>query len=216
MNDSKNIILWDWNGTVFDDFAISLEAVNLLLDSYNKPRITKEQYYSYMDTPISKFYEHLFDFTVEPFSVIGEKFHAYYGKLSLTAGLTNGIMETMKKLRSMNIPQYIVSASHKDKILPRAKELGVLDYIRDVIAADDYSASDKIKRTLDYFKNKNISLDGCIVIGDSLHDLEMANEIGAKCILLSSGHEGKEKLSRHGGYVVDKITPKIISESLNN
>ncbi len=214
MNNNQNIILWDWNGTVFDDFAISLEAVNLLLDSYNKPRITKEQYYSYMDTPVSKFYEHLFDFNVDPFSIVGEKFHRYYGELSPTAGLTQGIIEAMAKLHSMNIPQYIVSASHKNKILPRAKELGVLDYVEDVIASDDYSASDKIKRTIDYFKSQNISLDGCMVIGDSLHDLEMAKEMRAKCILLSSGHEGREKLSLHGGYVVDKITSKIIIEHL--
>lgn len=210
MKNVKNIVLWDWNGTVLDDFEISLEAVNLLLDSYEKPRITKEQYYAYMDTPISRFYSRLFDFNLTPFSELGQKFHTIYAELLKKATLSIGILETVEALSSLNIPQYIVSASHRNKILPKAKELGILGYMKDVIAADDYNAADKIQRTIDYFKRKDVCLDRCIIIGDSMHDLEMANKIGAECVLLSSGHEGKEKLTLNGGRVIDRLTPEII------
>jgi phosphoglycolate phosphatase len=204
------IILWDWNGTIFDDLSISLESVNLLLDSYNKPRITKELYYSYMDTPISKFYERLFNFDVIPFSLLGQQFHENYALLSKNAGLSEGIMETVKKLHSIGLPQYIASASHKNKIIPKAKELGILQFMEDVIGADNYNASDKIERTINYFKDHNISLENCIVIGDSLHDLEMANRLKAKCILLSTGHEGRQKLEKNGGVVIDYISSDVI------
>lgn len=210
----KKVILWDWNGTIFDDLDISLEAVNLLLDEYNKPRINKEQYYSYLDTPIIKFYSHLFDFDITPFSVLGERFHFHYGILSKYAGLTDGVWETIKQLKELGFGQYIVSASHKDKIIPKAEELGVLEYMDDIIAADDYSASDKIERTLEYFKKREISLDNCLVIGDSLHDLEMAEKMNTGCVLLSTGHEGRQKLLNKGGNVVDRISIEVVLHNL--
>ena len=55
------LIIWDWNGTLYADRDISLMTVNYILDKRGMPPITLEQYYSYVDTPITRFYEHLFD-----------------------------------------------------------------------------------------------------------------------------------------------------------
>lgn len=42
----KNIkhIIWDWNGTLFDDVDICVDNINWLLKKYNLPEITKEKY----------------------------------------------------------------------------------------------------------------------------------------------------------------------------
>ena len=51
----KNI-LWDWNGTLIDDVGVALEAVNIMLERRSLPKINIGQYYSYVDTPIIRFY----------------------------------------------------------------------------------------------------------------------------------------------------------------
>ena len=53
-------ILWDWNGTLADDVQVALRSVNDILARRNRSPITTEDYYSYIDTPIRRFYEHLF------------------------------------------------------------------------------------------------------------------------------------------------------------
>ena len=58
----KNI-LWDWNGTLIDDVGVALEAVNIMLERRSLPKINIGQYYSYVDTPIIRFYEKCFDMT---------------------------------------------------------------------------------------------------------------------------------------------------------
>ena len=49
-------VVWDWNGTIVDDVNASLMSVNDMLIKRNMPVINLQQYHSYLDTPISKFY----------------------------------------------------------------------------------------------------------------------------------------------------------------
>ena len=44
-----------------------------------------------------------------------------------------------------------------------------------------------------------------LLIGDTKHDFEIANEIGVDSILISSGHQEKAKLLELGVPVVDKL-----------
>ena len=74
------IILWDWNGTLADDGYASLLAVNDMLEKRSMPAITMEQYYQYIDTPISKFYEHLFDLNQVTMDTIAVEFAEGYAR----------------------------------------------------------------------------------------------------------------------------------------
>ena len=67
-------VVWDWNGTLLDDVEASLVSVNDMLDSFSIPPITLETYYTYVDTPISRFYEHLFDLEKMPMSRLAPLF----------------------------------------------------------------------------------------------------------------------------------------------
>lgn len=44
-----------------------------------------------------------------------------------------------------------------------------------------------------------------VVIGDTLHDCQLANEIGADCILLSTGHQSKDDLLTTGKPVINSL-----------
>ena len=50
-------VIWDWNGTLADDVRVALQSVNDILARRGREPITLEQYYSYIDTPIRRFYE---------------------------------------------------------------------------------------------------------------------------------------------------------------
>jgi phosphoglycolate phosphatase len=43
------------------------------------------------------------------------------------------------------------------------------------------------------------------MIGDTIHDFEVAKGIGADCILIADGHQSKEKLISTGAKVYDSI-----------
>jgi len=43
------------------------------------------------------------------------------------------------------------------------------------------------------------------LIGDTVHDYEVAREIGAKCLLIAGGHQSIEKLTACGVPVLNNI-----------
>jgi phosphoglycolate phosphatase len=50
------------------------------------------------------------------------------------------------------------------------------------------------------------------MIGDTVHDYEVANKIGADCILIADGHQSKDKLLETGGRVYDSLKSFYQSE----
>ncbi|HIE27896.1 TPA: hypothetical protein EYP66_11475 [Candidatus Poribacteria bacterium] len=58
-------IIWDWNGTLFDDAWLCVEIVNGLLRNRNKPCISHKQYQEAFDFPIESFESVATEFIVE-------------------------------------------------------------------------------------------------------------------------------------------------------
>ena len=63
----KNIVFWDWNGTLLDDVDVCIEAMNRLLERRGMDLISIERYRDIFDFPVKNYYEKLgFDFDNEP------------------------------------------------------------------------------------------------------------------------------------------------------
>ncbi len=191
-------ILWDWNGTLLDDLQASLEAVNLTLDIYNKKRIDLDEYKSYLDTPIYKFYEHLFDLEKTPMTELSMWYRKLYDGLEDEIKIADGALRVLQDCRSCGIKQYIISASHTEDIEKYMKKLGVIDLFDKISGSDDRKAGSKIERAKALIKEEKIPKSECVLIGDSLHDLMTAEEIGVDILLYSGGHQAKDALLATG------------------
>ncbi len=193
-------VIWDWNGTLADDLMASLYATNDILAHHGKPPITLEQYYSYIDTPISRFYEHLFDLNEVPMTVIGQEFSAFYSRYF--ENLHKGVKNLLEKLRSAGVKQVILSSAHRKSIERDTAALGIMPYFDDILAADDLLAESKEERGRVWAVQQSIPTDQMVVIGDTLHDLAAARYIGADCILCAIGHQSESDLLTGGVPVV--------------
>ena len=183
------LVLWDWNGTLLDDVRQSLECVNRLLRRRNMSEITLEQYYSYVDTPIEKFYEHLFDMSTVDFTEIAKAYHQDYDAQSDSLSLNDGATEVLEYFSAHGVKQTIVSAAHRDMIDNVIDKFGIKHYFDSILSSDDLNAGSKIDRARHYFAQANVLPDETLFIGDTLHDLETAESLGVKCILTTKGHQ---------------------------
>ncbi|MBR5314628.1 MAG: HAD family hydrolase [Clostridia bacterium] len=198
-------IIWDWNGTLLDDLNASFEAVNDMLKLYEKEPIVVEQYYSYVDTPIYKFYEHIFDLNVVTMDIIKPLYGKFYSERENDIKLADGAEKTIKKLKENGIKQYVLSAAYIDDLEKQAKRLGVYDVFDEISASSDYEAGSKIDRAKSLFERENISVSDCIMVGDTLHDLETANALGIECLLYSKGHTDRATLEKTGKIVCESF-----------
>ena len=53
---SEQYILWDWNGTILDDFDYNYSIISTLLTARNLPQISIEKYKTVFCFPIKEFY----------------------------------------------------------------------------------------------------------------------------------------------------------------
>ena len=199
------VIFWDWNGTLLDDVLPSLNAVNDLLEMYKKEKISLEQYYSYVDTPIYKFYERIFDLNEVPMSVIKPHYIAFYEKYENSVNLAFGALDLLKKCKKNGIKSYVISAAHIDDLTKHSKRLGAYEYFDKISAATDYDAGSKIDRARRLLEDEKIDNDEVLMIGDTLHDLQTADALGIECVLYSKGHTDFDTLSSTGKPVLSTI-----------
>ena len=200
-------IIWDWNGTLLNDIGASLASVNDMLAMRGKPPIDIDYYRDCIGVPIIKFYEKVFDLENEDYSVIIKQYNNGYLFHLNSCGLTDGAVEVLDYFAEKRIKQAIVSSSNNEQLQINVKKYGIFDRFDAVLGAADYYAGSKIERAVEYLETDEERR--VLVVGDLEHDAEMAAELGADCVLLTSGHENRERLFAAKARVISDLRELI-------
>ena len=187
-------VVWDWNGTLFNDLSASLNSVNDMLDMRGMEHISTDFYKECICTPIKGFYDRVFDMDNEDYSVIIKQYNEGYLHHLDSCSLTDGAIDALEHFRSCGTRQIIVSSSNNSQLVANAEKYGVTQYFDAILGAGDYFAGSKIERAADYLAKNNPENGRILVVGDLAHDAEMAKKLGADCVLLTSGHEHISRL----------------------
>ncbi len=198
-------ILWDWNGTLIDDAVTSLNCVNDMLTEMNKPLITLEQYYTYVETPIIGFYRHILTEDELDFPLISKSFHESYNRRIKETELADNAINVLRTLKNNGAKQYIITATKEESAKKLTIDYNVNEFFDGIFGADNTLAESKVERALNFFRNNNINPQDTVFIGDSLHDLETANALGVDCILVTYGHQGRKIIENSGTVTADSL-----------
>ena len=193
---------------MLNDISASLASVNDMLALRGKEPIDIDFYRECIGVPIIKFYEKVFDMEKEDYSVIIKQYNEGYLRHLGACGLTDGAVEMLDYFEQNGAKQAIVSSSNNEQLCKNVKKYGIFERFEAVLGASDYYAGSKIERAEKY-------LNGCgercvLVIGDLEHDAEMAEELGADCVLITSGHENRERLFAANAKVINDLKELVI------
>lgn len=191
-------VFWDWNGTLCDDVRTALDAVNDMLRRRGKREIDLPSYHACIDTPISRFYEHFFDFSVDPMEKLAEEYRRYYREHLPENCAMPGAEAVLNELRRAGARQVLLSSSHRDSILPALTGTGLKGYFDAVLAAENWLALSKTERAKAYCAREGIAGEDAWFIGDALHDRDTAIACGGRCLLLPIGHQSADRLRQAG------------------
>jgi len=193
-------IIWDWNGTILNDVELSINLVNELLVQQNLKTLSLEEYRNYFTIPVRNYYEAVgFDFSKESFEVVGKRWMNEYERRKLSCDLYPGIYDVLDRIKSMRIEQSILSAYSQHTLDQMVGHYKLSGYFTNVVGLDNIYAASKVKQGIDLMKKLGHKEGEVLFIGDTLHDYEVACEIGADCVLISSGHQSKDKFNENGG-----------------
>ncbi len=193
---NSNTLVFDFNGTLIDDLDICLELLNKMLkEKGHEGNISKEKYLSIFTFPIIDYYtESGFRFPKDDFPSLAKEFDIDYRNAFPNLKLFSDVKEVLayfhKKKRLI-----VLSATKQDNLEEELKMNGIYDYFDAVIGIKDIYGRSKVGEAKEYFSKTNINPEEMTFIGDTLHDDEVAKEIGGKSILVARGHQNKERLS---------------------
>jgi phosphoglycolate phosphatase len=199
MNLKYDYIIWDFNGTIFDDVQIDIDSLNVLLEKRGLPVVnSREEYKEGFMFPIKQWYVNRgFDFEKESFDDVAVEWLDTYLSREPEAGLVKGVAETLEFFRKMNVKQVIISASEISMLRRQLKMLGVEEYFEEILGLDNYYAAGKKGIALEW--RKKHPTEKLLFLGDTDHDYFVAEAIEADCVLISEGHQSADKLRQMPG-----------------
>jgi len=203
-------VFWDFNGTILDDRNLCLKLLNELLKTENKDPITYKKYLDIFGFPIKDYYKKAgLLFKYQTFEEMSEWFISVYQPLSLKLSLYDGVVDTLNKIKDMNINNVCLSASNKDNLKEQIKHYKITNLFKDILGTDNVLALGKLDVAKKYVKEQNINKDNALLIGDTNADYELAKSLGFKCVLFTNGHQSKKRLMSLDALTIDNIKDLI-------
>ncbi len=200
-------IIWDWNGTILDDLQINFEVENALLSRRGRNLIKDlEEYQEKFQFPIIKFYESLdFDLENERFEDIAREYVLEFDERFYELEIFPDAESVIREFKYKGIEQIILSQTEQ-RWLEKQVRVHDIDYLfTELLGAKDIYVKGKVAIALEWITRNDIDTAQVLMVGDTLHDFEVAENVGCDCILIARGHQSKERLLETGVPVLDSI-----------
>ena len=199
-------MLWDFNGTIVDDVDACIEIINTLLQRQGKETVTKEQYRNVFMFPVIEYYKRVgvIEKDEEFVDMAHQWMDLYYERESKLTTFQD-IHSTFKNIKELGIKQGVLSASRIDQLQRLVDQFEVGKYMDDILGISDIYATSKVHIGLDFIEKSGYDKSKIVMIGDTVHDYEVASEMGIDCILVSRGHQSTEVLATCGVSIVSSV-----------
>lgn len=195
-------IIWDWNGTLFNDAWLCVEIINTLLQKRQKPPISYQQYLDIFDFPVKDYYSRAgFDFADEPFEALATEYIQEYDRRQSECALQPHAAEVLQRCRQHGISQSILSACHQDRLECIVRHFGIHPFFHELVGLSDYYAASKTRNGQKLLGTLGSPVTEVLLVGDTTHDFEVAQALGVECVLIAGGHHSREKLDSTGAPV---------------
>lgn len=194
-------ILWDWNGTLLDDTQAALDTLNIMLERRGGKPIEMGFYRDHFAFPVKPFYKAIgVCLENEDWDALAQEYHDTYAEQPKR--LNPDAIAALELARTAGARQSIISALEQSLLSEITERLGVAKYMDFIYGVDNLDGFGKIDRArelanaITHSPTRPLSHSPTIVlIGDSLHDKEVADALGVGCVLCGQGSHAAWRLA---------------------
>jgi phosphoglycolate phosphatase-like HAD superfamily hydrolase len=202
-------IVWDWNGTLFNDLDAIVDATNEIFASYGLPVMDLDGFRSVYTRPIWACYERLLGRALEDgeWERLDAAFHDSYHRLMERCRLAADAQHAIDALTGAGHTQSLLSMWHHDRLTVAVREYGIGEVFRRVDGLrPEEAGGSKAEFMVRHLAEMGIDPSEVVAIGDSVDDAAAARHAGARAILYAGGMQARVDLDRFGVPVVDRLT----------
>lgn len=200
-------VVWDWNGTLFDDFGLTARIAERTLATLGVPGVTGDDIRTHFRRPFSDFYARLFGrpISAPEFDYIRSRYQAEYelelGSVSLQPDALAAL-----DLLAPQASQSLLSMAHDDQLQALVDEHAIRDrFVLVEGSPGTDSDGNKAERMQRHLHTLAVDPASTVIIGDTVDDHEAAAAVGARSVLVTTGSTSRGQLEATEVPVVDTL-----------
>ena len=191
-------VLWDWNGTLLDDTQAALDTLNIMLARRGVKPIALKFFRDHFAFPCRPFYDtigmHVGD---DEWDALAKEYHDLYAEQPKQ--LNRETMAALEAVKRSGAKQSIISALRQDLLDEVTARMGVAQYMECVYGVDNLDGASKLDRALELMNHIAPQVGeqpDVVLIGDALHDKEVADALKVRCVLCGQGSHASWRLRK--------------------
>lgn len=202
-------VVWDWNGTLFDDFHLVIDAVNAGIAPIGIGPITADDYRTHYTRPVKLFYERLAERPISDteWRNLDRRFHNAYRDRVLTAGLSSDARDALRAVTEIPADQSLLSMFPHGELLPLVDRLGVTSFFRRIDGLRGEPGAQKAAFLEAHLRElmRHEDPSSVLLIGDATDDALAAAHVGAAAVLVDNGSHHRSELEAMGVPVASNL-----------
>jgi phosphoglycolate phosphatase len=200
-------VIWDWNGTLLDDLDYCIGVMNALLQRRGLPLLDRARYHELFDFPVRDYYGRLgLDVAGNGFEQLSVEFIAGYEARRLEPTLHAGAAEILNVVTGAGLTQSILSAYHHKTLQEVVTHFGLGPHFIRLNGLGHIHADSKVALGRTWLAELGLPRQDVLMVGDTLHDLEVAHDLGIDCVLVAAGHHSAARLRAKYDRVFESLT----------
>lgn len=204
-------LVWDWSGTVLDDFDVGFRATNSSFHDVGLPQITTAVYRELLRTPVRGFYAAVLgrELSDDECGALERGFHKYYRLYEQEVALSPGLPQLLHRWNGSGRTQSLLSLHPHDKLVPAVEQHGLTPYFTLIQGTTPPYPERKAAHLTDHLARLHANPASVVVIGDLVDDAYAAQRAGVRAVLYSGGFGARAALVATGVPVVDSLAEAV-------
>ncbi len=201
-------LIWDYNGTLVNDTGLCLEILNGFLARFGLPAQTYDTYRERFNFPLASYYTELgFNLGEDAFNELSVEFHQLYNQRRFECPLHEGALEQLQFFGGNGTRQHVLSAYREPDLREALTHYRIDGHFHNIVGQRNYRGDSKEALGRGLREALQDEPGEIVLIGDTTHDFEVAQAMGARCILMSGGHHPRSRLETCAeATVIDSLT----------
>jgi phosphoglycolate phosphatase-like HAD superfamily hydrolase len=204
-------VVWDWNGTLFDDHVAVVAAVNDALAVLGIDPIDSQIYRSRFTRPVQRFYEQLAGRRIGSgeWQALDDAYHGSYRARLERLALAPDALTALASAEAAGLTQSLLSMWRHHDLVALVERVGIGRFFLRVDGLRVPGGGGKTEHLAAHLAALSVDAAAVLLVGDALDDLAAARAVGAHCVLYDGGSHHRHALEATGVPVVDTLTAAL-------
>ena len=192
-----DVVCWDWNGTLLDDSAVALAAMNEVLREHDLPVVPHlDAYREAFGFPVQAFYARM-GITGTAFRPAAAHYLHTFASRVRGAPLHAGAEDVLSDIGRLGVRQVLISATVLDVLESQLAPHAITGHFDQVLGITDAYAASKADVVATWLRSSGHDPARVLMVGDTNHDEEIAEELSLGFVRFARGHQVPPDHDRH-------------------